>query len=898
MNSMFREWRVRALAVFIWSFACLSSKAVGDTLYFIATLDSQGHINQSWFSANNWYFPNGSGGWVPANKIPTDQDTAILTTSPVLCDANSISVNTLVLKGVTVVGGNFSLINLFTYSVAGSAAATFSGSTVTVQNQYELSVGPFGGFSVFAQSTLIIDAGAFVLLDAGTTLNMIGPSTLYNGGQIVMTDGSGLLFGGGTNQFSILPNAMVSGSGTTSIANGSGSLLFDNNGEIRGDAGLMTIGMAAATWTNSLGVGKYSTSVSNATVEFVGSYNLQAGNTNKFYGPGLIWFFGSVASATNNGVFLVGDPDPTPGNIRWDGGAYGNGVMNIIGLPGSPSRFIWDGGSINGSLVLNIDGWSQLILTNVNTKTLSSATINNGGLARWVTDTGIFKLDNGAKFNNLATGIFSVENSAQLQGGAGASLSFFNNFGLFRKTNNVNDTQFFQDASPNPGPVFNNSGTLDVAVGRLLLLGGTNSGQFNIASGARLEHQANYTHNPGAFVTGAGTNIVDQTLILNAPVGISNLTVASAGTVDGAGDLTALNLLLVNGSGTLRGAGGVTISSNATFSFPSGGNLSRNVTNAGLTLVGSTQGPGSINAGTNVFWTNLPSATMTLFQSAGLNLNYAGTPPAILNNAGLIQNAAPNQNASIAWLFTNSGQMSITATSLVAFTHGFAQTAGSTVVSNKATMTVTVPPTVLILGGSLSGNGTISGNVVNSSGTIHPGGSPGQLTFGNTFTNNANGIVAVELDGTNAVSQYSQLNNNGNQAWLGGTLNITLGGGYVPALGDSFRIYTNGNPHGTFTSIQGAHVGSGVVLVPQYHSADITLIAANDPTIISPAHNGNTSTFNFQSTVGLTNVVEFTDSLNPQNWQILTTIPGDGSLKLVTDNAATALTRFYRVRFQ
>src|SRR6185503_15481551 len=189
----------------------------------------------------------------------------------------------------------------------------------TVQNQYELSTGPFGGFSVFAQSTLIIEVGAFVLLDGGTTLNMVGPATLYNEGQIVMTDGSGVLFGGGTNEFSILPNAMVSGSGATSIANGTGSLLFDHNGEIRGDAGLMTIGMTGAVWTNSLGVGEYATSVSNATVEFVGAYALQAGNTNKFFGPGLIWFFGSVGTATNNGVFLVGDPDPAFGTVRWDG---------------------------------------------------------------------------------------------------------------------------------------------------------------------------------------------------------------------------------------------------------------------------------------------------------------------------------------------------------------------------------------------------------------------------------------------------------------------------------------------------------------------------------------------------------------------------------------------------
>src|SRR6185437_4876394 len=132
-------------------------------------------------------------------------------------------------------------------------------------------------------------------------------------------------------------------------------------------------------------------------------------------------------------------------------------------------------------------------------------------------------------------------------------------------------------------------------------------------------------------------------------------------------------------------------------------------------------------------------------------------------------------------------------------------------------------------------------------GAVHPGGSPGQLTIGNAFTNNASGVLSVELDGVNAVSQYSQLNNNSNQAWLGGVLSISLGGGYVPALGDSFKIYTNGTPHGVFASIMGAHLGNGVVLVPQYHSSDITLVTANDPILISPTHNGNSSTFSFQS---------------------------------------------------
>src|SRR5690242_3032630 len=117
MNLSFPDRCARVLVTAsLWFLACLTARATGSTLYFIATLDNQGHINQSWFSANNWYLPDGGGGWIPANRIPTSEDSAVLTTSPVLCEANSISVNTLTLQGVNVVGGNFSLINLFTYS--------------------------------------------------------------------------------------------------------------------------------------------------------------------------------------------------------------------------------------------------------------------------------------------------------------------------------------------------------------------------------------------------------------------------------------------------------------------------------------------------------------------------------------------------------------------------------------------------------------------------------------------------------------------------------------------------------------------------------------------------------------------------------------------------------------
>jgi hypothetical protein len=45
-------------------------------------------------------------------------------------------------------------------------------------------------------------------------------------------------------------------------------------------------------------------------------------------------------------------------------------------------------------------------------------------------------------------------------------------------------------------------------------------------------------------------------------------------------------------------------------------------------------------------------------------------------------------------------------------------------------------------------------------------------------------------------------------------------------------------------------------------------------------------------------VVEYTDSLNPANWQPFATNIGDGTVHFVTNSPTTSTNRFYRVRFQ
>jgi subtilisin family serine protease len=70
------------------------------------------------------------------------------------------------------------------------------------------------------------------------------------------------------------------------------------------------------------------------------------------------------------------------------------------------------------------------------------------------------------------------------------------------------------------------------------------------------------------------------------------------------------------------------------------------------------------------------------------------------------------------------------------------------------------------------------------------------------------------------------------------------------------------------------------------------------PVISSPFLSGTALTFSFGTTSGKTYFVQSKDSLNDTNWQVIQTIPGDGSIKTVTNSTTTAIQRYYRLLVQ
>ena len=110
MNASSCTRRVAAVFIFLLLLSSINTRA-GGALYFFTTKDAHGDPNYSWFSAANWYVPSGNT-FAPANRIPQDDDDAFLMTSPVECEANNIEVHSLTVEGVTVVGGDFTVINI------------------------------------------------------------------------------------------------------------------------------------------------------------------------------------------------------------------------------------------------------------------------------------------------------------------------------------------------------------------------------------------------------------------------------------------------------------------------------------------------------------------------------------------------------------------------------------------------------------------------------------------------------------------------------------------------------------------------------------------------------------------------------------------------------------------
>src|SRR5260221_130034 len=139
--------------------------------------------------------------------------------------------------------------------------------------------------------------------------------------------------------------------------------------------------------------------------------------------------------------------------------------------------------------------------------------------------------------------------------------------------------------------------------------------------------------------------------------------------------------------------------------------------------------------------------------------------------------------------------------------------------------TLATPALTIENGGTLTGTGTIRGNVTNS-GVVSPGNPFGTLTIQGNFTQTNSGIFHLEIGGL-APGDFGVLAVTGH-ATLAGTLQLVRTGNFHFQPGDKLVFLTANSVAGSFSTIQNLNsfsnqdtiVKTQVVILPVVASAD------------------------------------------------------------------------------
>jgi hypothetical protein len=327
-------------------------------------------------------------------------------------------------------------------------------------------------------------------------------------------------------------------------------------------------------------------------------------------------------------------------------------------------------------------------------------------------------------------------------------------------------------------------------------------------------------------------------------------TISGSGTISGfgitnAGTLSANQaspLIFLPSTAGLTNTGTIAVSAGDTMQIgTSGGGVT--LTNlSGTTLTGGTYnltGTLQFGASGTTIATNAANITLTgsgEMEDFGGNNILAG----FNNNAstGVFKLASGASLTTTGGSFTNAGLFTVAAGTT--FTVGgssfnFTQTAGTTSVSG--TLTSSTLGTLAVDGGSLFGSGTLGYNVVDAS-VLSPGASvagTGKLTVADTYTQDSTGALDIAINGATAGTKYDQLKVT-QGATLGGTLNISLGAGFTPTVGQTFTILTASSVSDTFATVNGLAINGSEHFTITYHPGSVVLtVVSGALTAATPA---------------------------------------------------------------
>ena len=752
-----------------------------------------------WDQATNW-----QGGTAPGSASAADD---VIVRVPGLITTTHRSGNTVIRsltsdEGLTLSGGSLTVgTTLQINNVLRLSGGTLAGATVTLGPNGSLDFSnsfsnSFSGVALQGDLNLLSDnfprlrlqqgatftgdaritgSGASLIFEQTSTLNQRG--TIYLGG----TTGSIRQFGlSGDHTLTLGPNLTVRG-GLAAIRsdlllNGNGVVI--NQGRIVSDIRGQTLDISPDSFTNrgvveaiantTLALGRFNTAWGNAPGGTIRGNSATLNFSGDWQNSGRI----ELTNTTLNlgGTFTTADLGLS--NVSIQGGA-----VNLVG----------DLINTNDVLRLNSSTGSWM---------LSGGSITGGAIA-----TSGANLEFSNSFNNRLSGV-------ELRGDLTVQGSIFARLRLQQGSRFTGNAYVTGDGA---SLLIEQSGIIDN--GGTIVLGGSsiNRRQFGISGDHTLTLGPSMTVRGGRadirsdlFLEGTGVivnqgriaaDLAGESLVINLD-GFTN-----TGTVEAIGggilqlDSRPTNLV----DGTLTG-GTWRVTDGSTLIFPGAATVSPIVTNAAsLVLDGA-------NA-------RLLQGTSTAPGLAGLTTNAA---------AGRLTLRQGHQLTTVAGL-ENAGQISLESGSRLAVSGAYRQTGGQTrlqggrLTSNAGS--------VSILGGELSGMGTIDGSLTNQ-GAIATDGTAGTLSILGGYTQTATGVLNLELGGTN---RYDQLQISGT-ATLDGRLNIRTLTGFAPQVGDSFKVLDFGSVSGRFAAINGLELGGGLFLEPDL-DGDRLLLSVYAPPI-------------------------------------------------------------------
>jgi hypothetical protein len=216
-------------------------------------------------------------------------------------------------------------------------------------------------------------------------------------------------------------------------------------------------------------------------------------------------------------------------------------------------------------------------------------------------------------------------------------------------------------------------------------------------------------------------------------------------------------------------------------------------------------------------WVVTKGATLTMagnlpLTDNGADVTLSGAGSSFSNFSALAGNSGSllleaGQTFTTSADFSNSGVLTVSGGSTLVVTGTFTESAGSTELETG--VLTSTEKMVSISGGSLSGSGTINGDVTDG-GEIDPGGvgAAGLLTIKGSFTVTSTGALGIDLGGASPVTGYDQLAVTGT-ASLGGALKVTILAGFTPGVGETFSVLTFSSSTGALASSSGLDLGNG-----------------------------------------------------------------------------------------